>query len=452
MDVTKQSTRMMPQRSRVSRRARRHAIASLICGVLAVNATGCASRGMSLASLNPFKKADPTQPDTSLASNTSKAASSAADATKNAFSKTGERIAGMFGGDKKSDIPADDPLSLQNKPEKVGPEVFVANGQLWELTGNTTKAMEDYAKALEAQPNHVGAMTSIARLHFREGNYPQAAEFFQKTLAQTPNDAAVYNDLGLTLGKLGQTDMAVQTLSRALQLAPGTSRYANNLASLQFESGRSDAAYQVLAANNKPAVAHFNMAYLHFKKGQSGDAQSHLQKALAFESQSAADPATKRAVERSKEMLAQLNTPVGVPGTPTAPTTPVISSPETKAVPGAAAGPAAVVAGLPAHMVKPGQQVIGQVSTQATTSPAVSQAAGMSGTPSGSVSYQDPGSYMSPQLPAGAPSSTAPATAPPTTSSPVSMPSAPTATSAPSSSSPAGPSVSFELPPGFNAP
>ncbi|MEM9365582.1 MAG: tetratricopeptide repeat protein [Planctomycetota bacterium] len=400
---------------------------------------------MSLASLNPFKKSDPTQTETSIASSTSQAASNAADATRNAFSKTGERIAGMFGGDKDTQIAADDPLSLQNKPEKVGPEVFVANGQLWELTGNSTKAMEDYAKALEAQPNHVGAMTSIARLHFREGNYPKAAEFFQQTLAQTPNDAAVYNDLGLTLGKLGQTDMAVKTLDRALQLAPGTSRYANNLASLQFESGKADAAYEVLAANNKPAVAHFNMAYLHFKKGQSDDAQSHLQKAITFETQSAADPATKRAVERSKEMLAQLSTPGNLPDTPTgpvAPTTP--SSPETQALPGAAAGPSAIVAGLPAHMVKPGQQVIGQVSTQASPGATVSQAAGVSGKPSGDIRYQDPGSYMSPQIPAGAPTSqVAPNT--PSVSTPTATPPA----VAPKMSAP---SVNFELPPGFGAP
>ncbi len=229
---------------------------------------------------------------------------------KSAASKTKATFTGFF---TKSDatssaevVSKTDPLSLENKPTSVGPEVFVANGQLWESTGNFAKAMESYSKALESEANNGPALTSIARLHFRQGNHAQAAEFFQKAIQQTPTDAGLFNDLGLTLSKLGRHSEAEQALQRSLVLAPGTSRYANNLASVRFEAGNNNGAFEVLAQNNKASVAHFNMAYLHYKKGQMDLAKSHLTQVVATEADSS-DAAVNRAVERSREMLAQID-------------------------------------------------------------------------------------------------------------------------------------------------
>ena len=228
---------------------------------------------------------------------------------KSAWSKTTGAVTGMFAGNKKDDEESDftDPLRLDNMPTSIGPEVYVANGQLWESTGDFGKAMESYAKALGSEPNNVPALTSIARLHFRQGNHQKAADYFKKALAESPSDAGLHNDLGLTLSKLGDHRGAGDSLARALQLAPGTSRYANNLASVQFEAGDQNAAFSVLNANNKPAVAHFNMAYLHFKKGQMVDARQHLASAMKFEPQAAQDSAVKRAIDRSRDMLAQID-------------------------------------------------------------------------------------------------------------------------------------------------
>jgi Tfp pilus assembly protein PilF len=228
---------------------------------------------------------------------------------KSALGKTTNAVAGVFSrnDDAEDGGASTDPLSLSNKPKSVGPEVFVANGQLWESTGDYGKAMESYTKALENEPNNAPALTSIARLHFRQGKHKQAVEFFQRAIAQNPEDAGLHNDLGLTLSKLGDHAAATKSLQKSLELAPGTSRYANNLASVSFEAGDSSSAYQVLAKNNKPAVAHFNMAYLHFKNGQMSEAKGHLGQALRYEPQASGDDAVERAVERSRDMLAQID-------------------------------------------------------------------------------------------------------------------------------------------------
>lgn len=299
-------------------KARHALLASLLAGTT-IASTGCSSGGFSMASMNPFNRNKTVSPEVGaspgMTESIAAAASGAGNKVKAATVSTRNAVTGVFRRDKVDDtaekMAQDDPLRLDNKPDKVDPEVFVANGQLWESTGDFTKAMESYTKALESSPTHGPVLASIARLHFRQGDLPKAATHFQKAIEQTPNDAGLYNDLGLTLSKMGNHTGAVATLERALQLAPGTSRYANNLASVKFEAGDSSAAMQVLAQNNKPAVAHFNMAYLHFKSGQMPQASTQLNEAIKFESQAAADPAIGRAVERSREMLAQITASSG---------------------------------------------------------------------------------------------------------------------------------------------
>lgn len=299
---------------------RRALLIALLASSTAVASTGCSSSGFSMASMNPFSKATPaigeaggkpgiTDSIAAGAAGAGQKMRSAGTSAKGMIGKTTTAVAGVFRRDTPdADTVVDktDPLRLDNRPDKVDPEVFVANGQLWESTGDMTKAMESYTRALEANSKHPPALTSLARLHFRQGNLPQAVSYFERALVEKPQDAGLHNDLGLTLSKLGKQPAAVTSLEKALQLAPGTSRYANNLASVRFESGNPNSALMVLMQNNKPAVAHFNMAYLHFKKGQMPQAQNHLGEAMKFEPQAGTDPATSRAIERSREMLVRI--------------------------------------------------------------------------------------------------------------------------------------------------
>ena len=305
--------------------ARRTLMVALLTGT-SVASTGCSTGGFSLASMNPFARSAATPelgPNGSLDQAIASAGSSSegniqtvSAKTKDAFGKTTNAIAGVFRReDSKKEsteqVDSADPLRLDNMPEKVDPGVFVANGQLWESTGDFNKAMESYTKAIEQNSDHPPALTSLARLQFRQGNLSEAATYFGRAIAQKPNDAGLHNDLGLTLSKLGNQPDAIKSLEKALSIQPGTSRYANNLASVRYEAGDPSAALSVLMQNNKPAVAHFNMAYLYFKSGKKDQAKGHLAEAMKYEPQSQSDPATGRAVQRSRDMLAQLGGTLG---------------------------------------------------------------------------------------------------------------------------------------------
>jgi Flp pilus assembly protein TadD len=265
-------------------RVRKPLIWTLLCAGLA--ASGCASVNAP-KSLWPFGKTDneSAAPTTGLASSVTGAGKgmvgqfqSMGTAVKSAAGKAKTAVISPFATTEKSD----DPTSLTNMPS-IGPEVFVANGQLSEAQGNFTKALDNYTKALEIEPKNLSALLSTARLYDRQGQSAQAAEFFQKAIKAKPDDAALYNELGLCLNKGGKSAEAESYIQKAIALDPTNSRYRNNLAGLLVSSGRSDEAVKQLEQVFAPAVANYNVAYLHATNQNIAAAQQHLQVALRID-------------------------------------------------------------------------------------------------------------------------------------------------------------------------
>jgi Tfp pilus assembly protein PilF len=272
-------------KSKVGKQPKRLA---LLIVLAAATTPGCA--GFSQKSVWPFSKdtASATKPagTSGFASTITGAGKSVAGqfqsmgtAVKSAAGKAKTAVIAPFSTAAKSD----DPTSLSNMPTSLGPEVWVANGQLAETQGNYTKALDNYTKALEIEPTNLSALLSTARLYDRQGQAPQAAEFFQKAIKTKPDDAALYNELGLVKAKSGSAAEAEANIQKAIALDPTNSRYRNNLAGILVESGRSDEAVKQLEQVFAPAVANYNVAYLHASKQNIAAAQQHLQLALQID-------------------------------------------------------------------------------------------------------------------------------------------------------------------------
>ncbi len=303
-----------------SRRARH---AATVATLAVVCAGGCSTQSFGVASLNPFSK--PTEavaaaePAASPAPGKLAAVREAATgqvnnlsmATSSAWNKTKNGVTGLFGGATTGDEVADptaenDPTRLSS-PASVSPEVFVAQGALWETTGDFTKAMESYTRALQTEPRNAPALASVARLQMRQEDYVAAVESFAKAIEVNASDAALHNDYGMARARVGDMAGASESINQALALSPNTSRFANNLANVKFDAGDADAALQVLMDHNKPPVAHFNMAYLHYRGGNYAEAKKQLNEVLKFEPMAGTDSSIAQAVSRSREMLNQID-------------------------------------------------------------------------------------------------------------------------------------------------
>jgi tetratricopeptide (TPR) repeat protein len=210
------------------------------------------------------------------------------------WNKTTGAIAAAFTA--KPNIETDDPTSLSSKAGKVGPDVHVGLGRLYESQNKAADAQAQYEKALAIAPSDLTAMVSLARLHDRQGNSAKAVELYQKALKTHPKSALAHNDLGLCFARQKQWQRATESLNKAVELQPGNPKYRNNLATVMVELGRTDEALKQLAAVNNEAVAHYNLAYLLQQKGQSSLAVMHLQQAVSK------DPSLGAA----HDMLAQL--------------------------------------------------------------------------------------------------------------------------------------------------
>lgn len=201
------------------------------------------------------------------------------------FTKAKAAVMTPFGGGADPAVPGDkdDPTSLASLPNKLSPELYVMQGQLAESQGQGEKALESYKKALASEPNNAGALVSMARYYDRKGDSKQAIEYFQKAATTNPNDASVHNDLGLAYSKAGNTAAARDSLNKAISLNGKEVRYRNNLATLLVENGQADEAVKQLQQVLPPAVAHYNVAYLHFTKQNIPAAQQQLQAALQID-------------------------------------------------------------------------------------------------------------------------------------------------------------------------
>jgi tetratricopeptide (TPR) repeat protein len=218
-------------------------------------------------------------------------------AVSNAYSKTKKAVTSPFA--KRPVNP--DPTSLSHMPDNLGPEIWVTNGQLYESKGNFAKALDNYTKALELEPSNVPALLSTARLYERQQQHEEATDFFRKAIAVNP-DAVTYNELAMAYHAQGRSVEAKEAIQKAIQMDATNPRYRNNLAGMLVAEGRSDEAVKSLEQMFDPAVANYNVAYLHYNNQNLAGAQQHLQVAMQL------DPNLSQARELANQIAAN---PVG---------------------------------------------------------------------------------------------------------------------------------------------
>lgn len=259
---------------------------SLAClAILAAPTLGCAS-------MKPpsqwFSKSSPTAPpdSSSWTDSVTGAGKGITDGFKtmgstmtSAVGKAKNAVVSTFSGAPSGDL--DSEVSLANLPNKnsLGPEIWVTNGQVYEMKGNFAAAMDNYTKALEREPDNLPALQSVARLHLRQEQFTKAVEAYQQVVRVSPT-AEHYSELSSAQQKAGRLPDAQASIQKAISIDPATHRYRNNLAGILVAGGRSDEAVRELQQVFPPAVANYNVAYLHFMNKNSAAAQQHLQAAL----------------------------------------------------------------------------------------------------------------------------------------------------------------------------
>ena len=81
-------------------------------------------------------------------------------------------------------------------------------------------AADHYARAVELDPGHTGAIDRLALARFREKRYEEAHALYVMLAEIMPDSAQTHSNLGATLHYLGRSEDALRSFERALALDP----------------------------------------------------------------------------------------------------------------------------------------------------------------------------------------------------------------------------------------
>jgi tetratricopeptide (TPR) repeat protein len=119
------------------------------------------------------------------------------------------------------------------------PNVHYAYG-ICLLIEKPDKAIEEFKRELELQPDHPASMTQLAFEYENRGDGAAALPWAQKAVAAVPKDFAALKALGQALLDTGDIDGAIKELQTGIALAPESPGLHFTLARAYQRAGRLD--------------------------------------------------------------------------------------------------------------------------------------------------------------------------------------------------------------------
>ena len=95
-------------------------------------------------------------------------------------------------------------------------------GLALEEQGRAAEAADEYARAIELDPNTPVPHYQWASLLLRQGQNTEAIDHFRIAIAIDPTDAMAYCGLAIALGQSSRVDQAIAECQRALRIEPTT--------------------------------------------------------------------------------------------------------------------------------------------------------------------------------------------------------------------------------------
>jgi|UPI000486CC95 Tfp pilus assembly protein PilF len=178
-----------------------------------------------------------------------------------------------------ADLPA-----FRAHPLVSDPQTSYQYGRYLQNKGKHQWAVQELAKAVDANPQHVRAYNAMGVSHDILGEYVQAEKCYQAALEIDPDQAWVHNNLGVSALMRGDVGNAISSFSRAVELSPDTVRFRNNLGLAYVHNNEMHRAFAQFSAAEGPSQAHARMATCFQQAGQSDLAKEHLALAYAQES------------------------------------------------------------------------------------------------------------------------------------------------------------------------
>ena len=150
-------------------------------------------------------------------------------------------------------------------------------------------------RAVELDADYMPAYAALAEVYVVTGQADRAVEQYKKILERRPDDFTAYRNLGMIESGRGQLDAAADYYRRALSVRPDEPISANNLASMYADHGRGNAEEAIRLAQdvvrrypNNPGFAD-TLGWVYYRKGLYRDAVEQLQRAVSIAAKGGGD-------------------------------------------------------------------------------------------------------------------------------------------------------------------
>ena len=142
-------------------------------------------------------------------------------------------------------------------------------------------------RALELNPDHFGALTSLANTQLMMGKTDQALETYRKALKSQPDDPSVLNNYGSALSILGRREEAIKIYEQVLEKQPNDAYAHTSLGEAYWAGGHPKNAWyeykKALELDHRMVLAHLGMGAIYNGLGNQEAVKYHYLKAIEYE-------------------------------------------------------------------------------------------------------------------------------------------------------------------------
>jgi eukaryotic-like serine/threonine-protein kinase len=166
------------------------------------------------------------------------------------------------------------------------PEVHVALGNAYKVTGKTAEAIVELKRAVALAPNSDEGYRRLGDAYLVSGKEDEAAQAFKQAIDANPYYWLNQNRLGTVYFQVGQNDKAIDAFRRVVELAPDSALGYNNLGAVYFRAGKWNDAivtWQKALKIQPSGDLYSNLGTAYFYLARRADAVSMFQKAVALD-------------------------------------------------------------------------------------------------------------------------------------------------------------------------
>ncbi|HEV8435317.1 MAG TPA: protein kinase [Thermoanaerobaculia bacterium] len=115
--------------------------------------------------------------------------------------------------------------ALQQQPNSV--DSFVGLARAYDLKKEPARAEAAYKRAIDLQPKYWGSYSALGAFYFAHRQYPASAAMFQKVVQLVPDNMRGYNNLGGVYEQMGRYDEAIGFFQKTIDQKPTAQAYSN---------------------------------------------------------------------------------------------------------------------------------------------------------------------------------------------------------------------------------